>query len=234
MARKRRVRHLRRRWFVAGAAVVSTFVIVSVALVLPLRWTPPATSAFMLADNSGLDPVLYEWADWAKIGVAPTLAVVAAEDQKFADHFGFDVQSIQDSIEDYGSGERLRGASTITQQVAKNLYLWSGRSYLRKGLEAWFALLIEICWPKKRIVEVYLNIAEFGPGIYGVPAASRYFFEREPSQISDSQAALLAAVLPNPHVLQVDRPSRYVRKRQRWIGEQMARLRREQWIAALR
>lgn len=234
MAWKSKVRYPRRRWFLAAAAAISAFVIVSVALVLPLRWMTPATSAFMLADKSGLDPVLYEWADWPDIGVAPTLAVVAAEDQKFADHFGFDVQSIQDSIEDYGSGERLRGASTITQQVAKNLFLWSGKSYVRKSLEAWFTLLIEICWPKRRIVEVYLNIAEFGPGIYGVPAASRYFFERDPSQISDSQAALLAAVLPNPNVLQVERPSRYVRKRQRWIGEQMNRLRREQWIALLR
>lgn len=222
-----------RRWLLGAAALAITFVVISVALVLPLRWIAPATTAFMLTDQSGLDPVLYEWADWADIGVAPTLAVVAAEDQKFADHFGFDVQSIQDSIEDYGSGERLRGASTITQQVAKNLYLWSGRSYLRKALEAWFALLIEISWPKKRIVEIYLNVAEFGPGVYGVPAASRYFFDRQPSQISDSQAALLAAVLPNPRVLQVDRPSRYLRERQRWIVGQMARLRREQWIVSL-
>lgn len=234
MAWKSKVRYPRRRWLLAAISVVLGLVVISVALVLPLRWIAPPTTAFMLADESGLDPVLYEWADWADIGVAPTLAVIAAEDQKFAEHNGFDVQSIQDSIEDYGSGERLRGASTITQQVAKNLFLWSGRSFVRKGLEAWFTLLIEICWPKKRIVEIYLNVAEFGPGIYGVPAASRYFFNRDPSQISDSQAALLAAVLPNPSVLQVERPSRHVRKRQRWIGEQMARLRREQWIAALK
>ena len=206
---------------------------ISVAAVLPLRWLNPVTSAFMLRDDSGLVPVLYEWSDWADIGVAPTLAVVAAEDQKFAEHFGFDVQSIMDSIEEFENGESLRGASTISQQVAKNLYLWPGRSFLRKGLEAYFTLLLELCLPKKRIVEIYLNIAEFGPGIYGTPAASRFFFDKGPRQMSYSEAALLAAVLPNPHRLRVDRPSPYVRQRQQWILEQMSRLRRERWIGLL-
>lgn len=200
---------------------------------LPLRWFNPITTAFMLQDDSGRIPVLYEWSDWAGIGVAPTLAVVAAEDQKFADHFGFDVQSIRDSIEEFENGESLRGASTISQQVAKNLYLWSGRSFLRKGLEAYFTILLELCLPKKRIVEIYLNVAEFGPGIYGTPAASRYFFNKNPNQITYPEAALLAAVLPNPNSLQVDRPSPYVRKRQRWILEQTSRLRRERWILLL-
>ena len=202
-------------------------------LVVPLRWFDPATTSFMLQDGSGRDPVLHEWADWADIGVAPTLAVVAAEDQKFADHFGFDVQSIVDSIEDFEDGKSLRGASTISQQVAKNLYLWPGRSYVRKGLEAYFTLLIELSLPKKRILEIHLNVAEFGPGIYGVPAASRYYFNKDPNRLSNSEAALLAAVLPNPNVLHVDRPSRYVRERQRWIRQQMERLRRERWIILL-
>ena len=123
--------------------------------------------------------------------------------------------------------------SSISQQVAKNLYLWSGRSYLRKGLEAYFTLLIELSLPKQRIVEIYLNIAEFGPGIYGVPAASRYYFDKDPLHLSNSEAALLAAVLPNPNRLHVNRPSRYVRERQRWIRQQMERLYREQWIVLL-
>jgi monofunctional biosynthetic peptidoglycan transglycosylase len=206
---------------------------VSLALVLPLRWINPVTSAFMLRDDSGRQPVLFEWMDWQYVGIAPVLAVVAAEDQRFASHFGIDIASLQDAIRDNAEGQRLRGASTITQQVAKNLFLWSGRSYVRKGLEAWFAVLLEVCLSKKRILELYLNIVELGPGIYGVPAASHYYFGSDPSRISDYDAALLAAVLPNPHALQVDNPSDYVRERQRWIVAQMRRLRREQWILNL-
>jgi monofunctional biosynthetic peptidoglycan transglycosylase len=207
--------------------------VASVALVVPLRWANPVTSAFMLRDDSGRRPVLYEWADWQEIGIAPLLAVVAAEDQRFAGHFGFDFVSLQKAIKENSDGQPLRGASTITQQLAKNLFLWSGRSYVRKGLEAWFTVLLELSLSKKRILELYLNVVELGPGIYGVPAASRFFFSRNPASITDADAALLAAVLPNPHTLQVDHPSRYVRERQRWIVGQMARLRREQWIVNL-
>jgi monofunctional biosynthetic peptidoglycan transglycosylase len=217
-----------RALFALGILVAASF-----ALVLPLRWINPATSAFMLQDDSGRQPVLYEWADWQDIGLAPALAVIAAEDQRFADHFGIDIESMRKAVNDSNRGKRLRGASTITQQLAKNLFLWPGRSYVRKGLEAWFTVVIEICLPKKRILEIYMNIVELGPGIYGIPAASRYFFRRDPSHISDSQAALLAAVLPNPQQLQVDGPSAYVRERQRWIQNQMHRLRREQWILNL-
>lgn len=223
----------RLRWLRCIAVGLAVTLLLSISLVLPLRWVDPPTTSFMLRDRSGLDPVLYDWQDWEGIGVASTLAVVAAEDQKFAEHHGFDLRSIEKAIEKYGRGRSLRGASTITQQVAKNLYLWSGRSFFRKGLEAWFTVLIELSWSKKRIVEVYLNIVELGPGIYGFPAASRHFFDRSPGRLSDSQAALLAAVLPNPHRYQVDRPSFYVRERQRWIFSQMARLRRQQWIMQL-
>lgn len=222
-----------RRGVHRAMSVVIACMAISVALVIPLRWIDPVTSAFMLLDDSGRQPPLYEWADWQDIGTAPVLAVVAAEDQRFVDHFGFDLKSLQDAMRDKERGERLRGASTITQQLAKNLFLWSGRSFVRKGLEAWFALLLEVCLPKKRILEIYLNVVELGPGVYGVPAASRIYFGRDPSRIADSQAALLAAVLPNPHTLQADRPSSYVRERQRWIVGQMQRLRREQWILHL-
>lgn len=234
MAGRHKYRSGARRWLSRIVAVATILFLTSVALVVPLRWVEPVTTAFMLRDASGRNPVLYEWLAWRDIGTAATLAVVAAEDQKFADHFGFDMKSIRDSIGTYQEGGALRGASTITQQVAKNLFLWRGRSFVRKGLEAYFTFLIELSWPKSRIVEMYLNIAELGPGIYGVPAASRYYFRKDSSRISDSEAALLAAVLPNPHVLQIDRPSAYVRERQRWIRQQMDRLRREQWIVSLR
>jgi monofunctional biosynthetic peptidoglycan transglycosylase len=218
------------RWIVPGLA---TMMLLSISMVLPFRWLNPPTTSFMLQDTSGRDPVHYEWRDWGDINIAATLAVVASEDQKFAIHHGFDLQSIENAIENYERGNSLRGASTITQQVAKNLYLWSGRSFFRKGLEAWFTVLIELCWPKKRIIEIYLNIVELGPGIYGFPAASHYFFERDAARVSDSQAALLAAVLPNPHRYQVERPSAHVRKRQRWTLGQMERLQREGWVTLL-
>lgn len=208
-------------------------VLLSVALVLPLRWAAPPTTAFMLQDQSGRVPVLYEWTDWPSLGTNAALAVVAAEDQTFADHFGFDVKSIRESVESYTQGDSLRGASTITQQVAKNLYLWPGRSFVRKGIEAWFALLIEVFWTKERILEVYLNIAEFGPGLYGVPAASRTYFGKPPADLGNAEAALLAAVLPNPRRLDASRPSEYVRERQRWIERHMERLHREAWITRI-
>ncbi|MDH4049084.1 MAG: monofunctional biosynthetic peptidoglycan transglycosylase [Gammaproteobacteria bacterium] len=233
MAGKKKKPGALRRALRISLIVVAAGVALSLSLVIPLRWIDPVTSAFMLRDDSGRQPVLFEWADWQDVGIAPMLAVVAAEDQRFADHFGIDFRSMQEAVRNSRNGERLRGASTISQQLAKNLFLWPGRSYVRKGLEAWFTVLLELCLPKKRILEIYLNVVELGPGIYGVPAASRYFFARNASRISDSDAALLAAVLPNPHSLQVDNPSRYVRERQRWIIGQMQRLRREQWIIKL-
>jgi monofunctional biosynthetic peptidoglycan transglycosylase len=217
------------RLVLAGIA----FVALSVLLVLPLRWFDPGTSAFMLRDDSGRDPVLFEWADWDELGTAPALAVVAAEDQKFAEHFGFDVDSIARSLEKAEAGGRLRGASTISQQTTKNLFLWPGRSMVRKGFEAYLTGVLELCLPKRRILEIYLNIIELGPGIYGVPAASKHYFGKPAGQVTDTEAALFAAVLPNPIDLHVDRPSQYVRDRQHWILSQMGRLRRENWISVL-
>ncbi len=223
----------KRRWLIRLAVLLVLFLALGVASTLPLRWLDPPTTAFMLADDSGRDPLLREWQDWAQLGSAVALAVVAAEDQRFVHHFGFDLDSIRDSIEEAQEGSKLRGASTITQQVAKNLYLWPGRSFVRKGLEAYFTLLLEVLLPKKRILEIYLNIAEFGPGIYGVTAASRHYFGMPPSRLYDSEAALLAAVLPNPKRFSAAEPSRYVRERQAWILGQMQRLRREGWLTLL-
>lgn len=166
----------------------------------------------------------YQWVDWDRIAPSAKLAMVAAEDQRFAQHIGFDLKSLQQALEHNRKSEKLRGGSTISQQTAKNLFLYPGRSYLRKLLEAYFTVLLELFWPKPRILEVYLNIAQYGAGVYGVEAASQEFFGKSAAQLKPAEAALLAAVLPNPVVLRVDRPSAYVRKRQAWILGQMRQL----------
>lgn len=232
MRRSRRSRSSR-RWLRRAAAGICVLLLLSWLPVLALRWLAPPTTAFMLFDADARVDLDYEWTDWASIGSSVPLAVLASEDQKFPSHFGFDLESIRDAIDDSRSGAQLRGASTISQQVAKNLFLWNGRSFVRKGIEAYFTLLIELTWPKQRILEVYVNVAEFGPGVFGVGAASRRFFAASPSTIGDAEAALLAAVLPNPKRLHADRPSAYVRERQRWILGQMYRLRNERVLAAL-
>ena len=165
--------------------------------------------------------------DWVPLGdIAPSMgvAVIAAEDQNFADHFGFDWEAIQKALVHNERSRRKRGASTVSQQTAKNLFLGDARSWTRKGFEVWFTLLIEVGWPKKRILEVYLNIVEFGDGIYGVEAASQAFFHKPAKRLRPSEAALLAAVLPNPHKYHVTAPSGYVLQRQAWILNQMRRL----------
>lgn len=225
-----RVRRILRGVFRWTAIAFTAFIVLSFLAVLPLRWIDPPTTSFMLRDSSGRDPLLHEWVDWDRLGTAMPLAVVASEDQRFADHFGFDVGQIRKSIDKAQRGGRLRGASTITQQLVKNLYLSSSRSMLRKGLEAWLTIVTELCLPKRRILELYVNIAELGPGIYGVGAAGRYYFGKTPEGLSDADAALLAATLPNPVRLRADAPTAYVRERQAWILGQMRRLRREDWL----
>jgi monofunctional biosynthetic peptidoglycan transglycosylase len=223
----------RRRLLRRATVLLGISLLLSWAPVLALRWLPPPTTAFMLLDAAPRDELGYEWTDWPLIASSVPIGVMASEDQKFPSHFGFDVGSIQAALDDGRRGESLRGASTITQQVAKNLFLWPGRSFVRKGIEAYFAVLIEATLPKRRILEIYVNIAEFGPGIYGIGAASRHFFATPPAEIGDAEAALLAAVLPNPKGLHADRPSDYLRERQRWILDQMQRLKREQVLTAL-
>jgi monofunctional biosynthetic peptidoglycan transglycosylase len=229
--KKRRSSRPAVRWL----GIVMLFVLLASWLpVLLMRWLEPPLTAFMLQHRmlTG-DAYHYQWIDWPALGSAAPLAVMAAEDQKFPDHHGFDISAIQGALVDRLDGQTLRGASTISQQVAKNLFLWPGRSLVRKAIEAWFTAIIELTWPKRRILEVYLNIAEFGPGVYGVPAASGIYFAKRPSQLTDAQAALLAAVLPNPKVLRVAQPSDYVRERQRWILQQSARLRQYGWLQRL-
>lgn len=215
---------------ILGRAVLAV-VLVTVAPVIGLRWIRPPTSAFMLEKRVAHlvrgerhKAIRHRWVNWGAISAEMRLAAVASEDQKFPHHWGFDFESIADAVLEKDARGRLRGASTITQQVARNLFLWPGRSYLRKGLEAYFTVLLELLWPKRRILEVYLNVAEFGEGTYGVYAAAQAFFGKRPSALDREEAALLAAVLPNPSRLHVRNPSAYVRERARWIEEQMAHL----------
>lgn len=193
-------------------------------LIVPLRWLNPPVTAFMLQQTAAAERS-YEWTPFRDINESAALAVIAAEDQRFPEHNGIDVDAIQKALEEADNGNGARGASTITQQLVKNLYLWPGRSLVRKGIEAGLSLLLEACVSKQRILELYLNVVEFGPGIYGVGAASRIYFAKPASRLNTDEAALLAAVLPNPAELKVAAPSAYVRGRQRWIMGQMQRLR---------
>lgn len=206
-------------WLWQAPLALAAFVI---ALVLLLRFVPPPTTAFMLACEHR--PVQQHWVPWPRIAPAAALAVVASEDQKFPSHWGFDFDAIDDAMEHNRHSRRKRGASTISQQTAKNLFLWSGRSYVRKALEASLTVLIEGLWPKRRILEVYLNVAQFGPDVFGVEAAARHYFGKPAARLSRREAALLAAVLPNPERLHVDRPSSYVLERADDIEQQMSQL----------
>jgi monofunctional glycosyltransferase len=203
----------------------------SLSSCLLLRWLAPPTSTFMLyrhyqdlIEEGAFKSINYQWVSAKNISPHAGEAVVASEDQRFFQHSGFDFDSIQASIGDYQDGGRLRGASTISQQVAKNVFLTPSKSFIRKGVEVWFTLLIEIFWSKQRILEIYLNIAEFGDHLFGIEAASRHYFGIPAKNLSRSQAALLAGTLPNPILLKAARPSAYLLRRQRWILKQMHNL----------
>ena len=209
-------------WLLGGCVAASLL------LVLVLRWLPIPFSSVMAQHwvQATWQGVTFQraWVPWSDLAPEVALAVLAAEDQRFPEHYGFDFIEMQKALEAHADGGTLRGASTISQQTAKNLFLWPGRSWLRKGLELWFTALLELLWPKQRILEVYLNIAEFGVFTFGVEAASQRFFHKPASALSASQAALLAAVLPNPRRYRVDKPSPLVLERQRWIEQQMRQL----------
>jgi monofunctional biosynthetic peptidoglycan transglycosylase len=157
------------------------------------------------------------WVPLERISPNIQRAVLKAEDYRFYEHSGFDFDAIEKAMKYNKTHKRKKGASTITQQTAKNVFLWPNRDWLRKGLEAYFTVLLELVWSKERIMEVYLNVIEFGPGVYGVEAAAQKYFHRPAKSLSPSQAAMMAAVLPNPHRFRIDRPSSYVLSRQRHI-----------------
>ena len=212
-------------WLAAGLLVAS------LGIVVLLRWIDPPISAFIAETTLhawiGRDrsyEFRHRWVDLTQISPNLALAVVASEDQKFPDHWGFDVEAIEKAYSLNQHSHRVRGASTISQQVAKNLFLWSGHSYLRKGIEAYFTVLIEACWPKRRILEVYLNLAEFGLGTYGAEAAAERYFHKSAGRLTRADAALMAAVLPNPQHFLISAPSAYVERRRAWILDQMQAL----------
>jgi monofunctional glycosyltransferase len=226
-----RRRSILRRLLRAIAWLIVICVLGSVLAVASLRWINPPFTAFMaetqVAAWLGRDAgyvFRHSWVDLDRISPNLPLAVVAAEDQKFPEHWGFDVGAIEKAYALNQHSHKVRGASTISQQLAKNLFLWSGRSYFRKGLEAYFTVLIEALWPKRRILEVYLNIAEFGYGTYGAEAAAQRYFHKPASQLTRAEAAVLAAVLPNPERFSASAPSRYVQQRRDWILSQMQAL----------
>jgi monofunctional biosynthetic peptidoglycan transglycosylase len=207
-------------WFISWRFVLLLAVLLPL-LLLVLRFVPPPTSAFMLQSPY---PVSQQWVSLDTLPAHVALAMVASEDQRFPEHFGVDFTAISDALDQAEDGDGLRGASTISQQTAKNLLLWPGRSLVRKGLEAGLAMSLEVIWGKKRILEVYVNIAEFGKGIYGVEAASRHYFGKPASRLSVNEAARLAVLLPGPRTRDARRLTPYLQQRVGWVERQMQQL----------
>jgi monofunctional biosynthetic peptidoglycan transglycosylase len=210
-----------------------------ILLVVLLRWVPPPGTALMLErkieswqDGKPID-LQRHWLSWEQLPEDLKVAVIAAEDQRFAEHWGFDTEAIRAAIRHNRSGDSLRGASTLSQQVAKNLFLWSGRSWARKGLEAWFTALIEVFWSKQRILEVYLNSVEWGDGIFGAEAAAQHHFGKSARYLSTQQAAQLAAVLPNPRRWSAGRPNGHIVQKSSWVRQQMRQLGGSHYLSRL-
>ncbi len=230
MGEARKRRPWWKRLLLASALLVGAFLLGTCVLVLLLRWIDPPVTAIRVQRRvaSWSEPGPYvakaTWKDLEDIAPSMGLAVIAAEDQNFPEHSGFDWKAIEKAMAHNEKSRRKRGASTVSQQTAKNLFCWESRSWIRKGTEAYFTLLIETFWSKRRILEVYLNIVEFGDGLFGVEAASQATFRKPARRLSPSESALLAAVLPNPHRFKASAPSSYVLGRQAWILKQMQQL----------
>ncbi|HEV7371332.1 monofunctional biosynthetic peptidoglycan transglycosylase [Arenibaculum sp.] len=222
----KRARLVRRALRFLGVAAAG-FVLLSAAWVLAYGVVPAPVTALMLiraVQGHGLDK------DWVAVeAISPHLvrAVIAAEDSKFCQHSGFDWEALRSAVDEQLAGGRMLGGSTISMQTAKNAFLWPDRTYLRKAVEAWFTVLIEAAWPKRRIMEMYLNLAEWGPGVYGAEAAARHWFGRPAADLTARQAALLAAALPNPLDRSPGRPSAYLSRRAGTIEQRMAIVRRD-------
>jgi monofunctional biosynthetic peptidoglycan transglycosylase len=209
---------------------VKWFFIISIGLVILFRFVPVPFTPLMAirpVENLINGKEIFYSHDWVSIDeISPNMvsAVIASEDQIFLDHYGFDIESMKKAYEGNKKGKKIKGGSTITQQTAKNVFLWQGRSYIRKIFEAYFTVLIEIFWSKERIVEVYLNSIEMGNGIYGVQAASRHWFQKDAKNLTAQEAASIAAILPNPRFYKARNSSYYINKRVRWITRQMRNL----------
>jgi monofunctional biosynthetic peptidoglycan transglycosylase len=203
------------------------FVILSIASVVIYRWMPVTITPLMIIrcaeqKSAGKEIMMkHDWVSLQNISPQLQLAVVCSEDQNYLKHRGFDFGAIQKALKENEVGKRIRGGSTITQQTAKNVFLWQGRSYMRKGLEAWFTLLIEFFWNKERIMEVYLNSIEMGNGIYGAETAAQFWFKKSASNLSKDEAAAIAAILPNPLNYKANPANNYIQKRKAWVKQQM-------------
>ncbi len=221
------MRKLLRRLLVFILKFCVAFLAVSFLSVLVFRWVPVPVTPLMLLkcveQKSNGKPVKLskEWVSLDRISNHLQLAVVCSEDQNYLEHHGFDFGAIEKAVSFNKKSRHIRGASTISQQTAKNVFLWPGRSWVRKGLEVYFTFLIELCWNKHRIMEVYLNVIEMGDGIYGAEQASETYFHKSPDRLQVSEAALLAATLPNPIQLSAAHPSSYLISRQQWVQQQM-------------
>lgn len=210
------------------------FVLLSIGWVLIYRYVDPPLSGLMLerrieAWRAGV-PYREQRCALPALPETLALAVIASEDQRFFEHHGFDWTELQQAVDRARAGGRLRGASTLSQQVAKNLFLWSGRSWLRKGLEAWFTVLVEALLPKSRILALYLEVAEWGPGVYGACAAARHHYGGSAGALDAERAARLAVLLPAPRRYRLDRPGAYLEQRQRWVQQQMRQLGGVGWL----
>ena len=209
--------------------IVLWFFILSILSVIVFRFVPPPITPLMISRvieqkvNHKDAKLVKDWVPMEEISPSLPLAVITSEDQQFEEHFGFDLKAIE-KAQQYNSkhkGKKVKGASTISQQTAKNLFLWPSRSWIRKGFEVYFTFLIEVLWSKERIMEVYLNIIEMGPGIYGAEAAAKYYFNKPASKLNNHEAALIAAILPNPLKWSASKPSRYILRKKSWILQHM-------------
>ena len=217
---------LGRIWTILWKTCLAFFV-VSIVSVVVYKWVPvPITPLMLIRDveqfkNCQGIIMEHDWVPLEDISPKLQLAVVCSEDQNYLKHFGVDWGAIQKAMKENEKGKRVRGGSTITQQTAKNVFLWQGRSYLRKGLELWFTLLIEVFWSKERIMEVYLNSIEMGNGIYGAEAAAQHWFHKSAKKLSKDEAAAIAAILPNPLRYKANPANGYISGRKAWIKQQM-------------
>jgi monofunctional glycosyltransferase len=207
--------------------IVIAFLALSVVFTVLFRFVPVPFTPLMIIRSveqktSGEELVWkHEWVDLDRISGKLQLAVVCSEDQNFLRHSGFDWGAIEKALDHNDRGRKLRGGSTISQQTAKNVFLWPGRSYVRKAFEAWFTLLIELFWSKERIMEVYLNSIEMGKGVYGAEAAARYWFHKSAANLTADEAAAITAILPNPRKYKANPPGPYIAKRKQWVKQQM-------------
>ncbi|MDC1452373.1 monofunctional biosynthetic peptidoglycan transglycosylase [Vicingaceae bacterium] len=215
-----------RRILVGLLKLLAVFLLLSFAWVAAYKYLSPPITGMMFykwweQENYTID---YRWKDLKEINSSVPLAFISSEDQKFLDHNGFDVEAIRKAIKSNKESKKLRGASTISQQVAKNVFLLPTKSYLRKGLEVYFTFLIELVWGKERIMEVYINVVELGKGVYGVEAAAQKYFKKSTKKLSRQNAALIATALPNPLIYKLKSPSGYMHKRANWVLRQMNNL----------